>query len=70
MIAFGSPASPARRLIILWASKRSSARSVSTLGVEGVEALHMTRKGQVKRLDGSDAVGQAKLVAGLFNVAA
>ena len=38
--------------------------------IEGVEALHMMRKGQVKRLDGSDAVGQAKLVESLFGVAA
>lgn len=38
--------------------------------LEGVEALHMMGKGQVKRLDGRDAVGQAKLVASLFGVAA
>ena len=38
--------------------------------LEGVESLHMMRKGQVKRLDGRDSVGQAKFVAGLFGVAA
>jgi len=38
--------------------------------LEGVEAIHMLRKGQVKRLDGGDAVGQAKFVASLFQVAA
>jgi IS6 family transposase len=38
--------------------------------IEGVEALHMMRKGQVKRLDGRDAVGQAKFVESLFGVAA
>lgn len=38
--------------------------------LEGVEALHMLRKGQVKRLDVRDAVGQAKFVEGLFGVAA
>jgi IS6 family transposase len=38
--------------------------------LEGVEAMHMVRKGQVKRLDGRDAVGQAKFVASLFGVAA
>jgi transposase-like protein len=38
--------------------------------LEGVEALHMIRKGQVKRLGGRDAVGQAKFVASLFSVAA
>lgn len=38
--------------------------------IEGLEALHMMRKGQVKRLDGRDAVGQAKFVESLFGVAA
>jgi hypothetical protein len=38
--------------------------------LEGVEALHMIGKGQVKSLDGRDATGQAKFVAGLFGVAA
>ena len=38
--------------------------------IEGIEALHMMRKGQVKRLDGRDAVGQAKFVVSLFGVAA
>jgi hypothetical protein len=30
----------------------------------------MMRKGQVKRLDGRDSVGQAKFVASLFSVVA
>jgi transposase, IS6 family len=38
--------------------------------LEGVEALHMMRKGQVKRSGGRDSAGQAKFVAGLFSVAA
>jgi transposase-like protein len=38
--------------------------------IEGVEAAHMMRKGQVNRLDGRDSIGQAKFVAGLFGVAA
>jgi len=38
--------------------------------LEGVEAMHMMRKGQVKRLDGRDAMGQAKFVASLFGIAA
>ena len=38
--------------------------------LEGVEALHMMRKGQVKRLDGRDAQGQAKFVEILFGIAA
>jgi IS6 family transposase len=38
--------------------------------LEGIEAVNMMRKGQVKRLDRYDAVGQAKFVEGLFQVAA
>ncbi|MFL6333356.1 MAG: IS6 family transposase [Pyrinomonadaceae bacterium] len=38
--------------------------------LEGIEAMNMMRKGQVKRLAGSDAQGQAKFVASLFGVAA
>jgi len=38
--------------------------------LEGIESLHMMRKGQVKRIDGRHAVGQAKFVASLFDVAA
>jgi transposase-like protein len=38
--------------------------------IEGIEALHMMRKGQVKKFDGRDSAGQAKFVASLFGVAA
>ncbi len=38
--------------------------------IEGVDALHMLHKGQVKRLAGSDVMGHAKFVASLFQVAA
>ncbi len=38
--------------------------------LEGIEAVNMIRKGQVKRLAGSDARGQAKFVMRLFGVAA
>ena len=38
--------------------------------LEGVEAVNMLRKGQVKWLAGSDARGQAKFVESLFGVAA
>jgi IS6 family transposase len=37
--------------------------------LEGVEAVNMMRKGQVKRLAGSDAPGQAKFVERLFGIA-
>jgi len=38
--------------------------------LEGIESINMLRKGQVKRLAGSDAQGQAKFVASLFGIAA
>jgi IS6 family transposase len=38
--------------------------------LEGIESMHMLRKGQVKRLDGRDSVGQAKFVESLFGIAA
>ncbi len=38
--------------------------------IEGVESLHMLRKGQVKRLGGRPAVGQAKFIESVFGAAA
>ena len=38
--------------------------------LEGIESINMMRKGQVKRLAGSDAIGQARFVASLFQIAA
>ncbi len=38
--------------------------------IEGVEAVNMIHKGQVKRLSGSDVRGQAKIVLSLFGIAA
>ena len=38
--------------------------------LEGIEAVNMIRKGQVKRLAGSDVRAQAKFVASLFGLAA
>ena len=38
--------------------------------LEGIEAMNMIRKGQVKRLSGNDTQGQAKFVASLFQIAA
>ncbi len=38
--------------------------------LEGIESVNMMRKGQVKRLAGSDAMGQAQFVASLFQIAA
>lgn len=47
-------------------------RSFHTAGRtrEGIEAAHMLRNGQMKGLDGRDAVGQAKFLVNLFDVAA
>ncbi len=38
--------------------------------IEGIEALHMMGKGQLKRIGGEDAVGQAKFVASLSGAGA
>lgn len=38
--------------------------------IEGIEAMHVMRKGQVKRLDGKDSTGQARFVASRFGDAA
>ena len=38
--------------------------------IEGVEAMHMMRKGQLKRINGEDVVGQARFVESLFQQAA
>ena len=38
--------------------------------LEGIEAMNMMRKGQVKRLAGSDAQGQAQFILNLFQIAA
>jgi IS6 family transposase len=38
--------------------------------IEGIEAINTMRKGQGKRLAGSDAQGQAKFVLNLFQIAA
>ena len=37
--------------------------------LEGIEAVNMIRKGQVRRLAGSDSLGQAKFVTSLFGIA-
>jgi IS6 family transposase len=38
--------------------------------IQGVEVMNMIRKGEVKRLDKSEAMGQAKFVEDLFRVIA
>ena len=38
--------------------------------LQGIEAVNMMRKGQVKRLDKNDTTGQAKFIDSLFKIAA
>jgi transposase-like protein len=38
--------------------------------LQGVEAMNMMRRGQVKRLDRNDITGQAKFIQSLFQIAA
>ena len=52
------------------ASQRFKRFHTAERTLEGIEAVNMIRKGQVKRLAGSDALGQAKFVTSLFGIAA
>jgi len=38
--------------------------------IEGYEAMHMIRKGQVRWLDKGDVIGQRQFIHGLFGIAA
>jgi hypothetical protein len=53
----------------MWSTQPCSGGSSDT-PLEGVEAVNMIRKGQVKRLAESDVEGQAKFVASLCRAAA
>jgi hypothetical protein len=48
----------------------TAAFHTAELTIGGVEAAHMMRKGQVKRLDDGDTIDQAKFVGRPFGVAA
>ena len=52
------------------ASQCSKSFHTAERTLEGIEAMHMIRKGQVKRMARSDARGQATFVASLFGIAA
>ena len=52
------------------ASRRLKSFHTPERTLEGIEAVNMKRKGQVKRLAGNDAPGQATFVASLFQIAA
>jgi transposase-like protein len=54
----------------VWASQCFKRFHTAERTLEGTESINMMRKGQVKRLAGSDAQGQAKFVASLFRIAA
>lgn len=51
-------------------SEQETIQGIPLTWLEGVEAINMIRKGQVKRLAGSDTQGQAKFVLRLFQIAA
>ena len=51
-------------------NRKSNFCNTTERTLEGIEAINMMRKGQVKRLAGSDAMGQAAFVASLFGIAA
>lgn len=50
------------------AMRRFRSYHMAERAIEGIEAMHMMRKGRVERLDGRGAVGQVKLVPSLFRV--
>jgi transposase-like protein len=52
------------------ASQRFKSFHTAERTLEGIEAVSMMRKGQVKRLAGNDAQGQAKFVLSFFQIAA
>jgi transposase-like protein len=52
------------------ASQRLKSFHTAERTLEGIEAVNMMRKGQVKRLAGNDARRQATFVAALFQIAA
>ena len=52
------------------ASQRFKSFHTAERTLEGIESVNMMRKGQVKRVAGSDARGQAKFVKSLFGLAA
>jgi transposase-like protein len=61
-----------QRIEFMLSAKRdgSAAKRFLERTLEGIESINMMRKGQVKRLAGSDAQGQAKFVERLFGIAA
>ncbi len=60
------------RAIRRWWRAAQCFRSFHTAerALEGIEARHMMRKGQVKKLGGKDSLGQAKFVESRFGIAA
>jgi transposase-like protein len=52
------------------AAQRFRSFHTAERSLEGIEAMHIMRKGQVKRLNSKDTVGQAKFIVNLFGVAA
>ena len=52
------------------AMRRFRPSHMAERAIEGIGAMHAMRKGQVKRLEGGDATGQAQFVESLLGVAA
>jgi len=54
----------------LWQAQCFRSFHTAERTLEGIDSMHMLRKGQVKRLDSKDAMGRVKFVESLFGVAA
>ena len=54
----------------VWLAKGYGSFQSAWRTIQGIETVHMIRKGRVRRLAEGDAVGQALFIAGLFGLAA
>jgi transposase, IS6 family len=53
----------------VWLAKGYGSFQSAWRTIQGIETVHMIRKGRVRRLAAGDAVGQALFIAGLFGLA-
>ena len=54
----------------VWLAKGYGSFQTAWRTIQGIETVHMIRKGRVRWLAKGDAVGQARFIAGLFGLAA
>ena len=54
----------------VWLAKGHGSFQSAWRTLQGIETVHMIRKGRVRRLAKGDAAGQALFIAGLFALAA